>query len=334
MYKFFITQGFGKLKPGRTWPDTDIPVTRLLGDYRFLNSCLKPAQKHWAFCCPTQLQMIMSLQPGLKWYKTWDLSDAYFTMQYENSVPPPPDPANATDEEIENWVASLTKDDPSCMTVLSFNGRLLMSLGGTQGVAPVAIYWNCHITDGLYFMFGQFWEQMYILFVDDIGTGGVNQDHCRVRSELMDNFLTVFGKRVSEKMVDTTDGTEHKFQDHMVLAGIEFREDGVCITADYFEGMKYSLIEHPVKDKSDVQHVLGSIQYGESAVKVSPSDRSALGTHMAALRSPSEDHYADIRRQGGRLQMAQQRHANTGTASSPQMPGPCFRPPTGTGDIL
>ena len=68
---------------------------------------------------------------------------------------------------------------------------------------------------------------------------------------------------------------------------------GVCITEDYFEGMKYSLIEHPVKDKSDVQHVLGSIQYGESAVKISPSDRSALlrANDIITTGSPTHQKY-------------------------------------------
>ena len=52
--EFFISQGFCQVKPGRTFPGTDLPMVRLLVDCRNLNdACIDAPLQHYDEC-PTQ----------------------------------------------------------------------------------------------------------------------------------------------------------------------------------------------------------------------------------------------------------------------------------------
>ena len=63
------------------------------------------------------------------------------------------------------------------LVVISINGRYLKYKGGAQGLAPMALFWNCHIQDAFYAAFGVHWRRWWATFVDDIGLHGLT-DSC------------------------------------------------------------------------------------------------------------------------------------------------------------
>ena len=47
------------------------------------------------------------------------------------------------------------------LVVISINGRYFKYKGGAQGLAPMALFWNCHIQDAFYAAFGVHWRRWW-----------------------------------------------------------------------------------------------------------------------------------------------------------------------------
>lgn len=75
----FVSQGFVQAKPGRTFPGTSIPMCRLLVDCCALNSACVESPWHHYGCCPDQVDMCSRVPLGAKFYRYYDLSDAFHT---------------------------------------------------------------------------------------------------------------------------------------------------------------------------------------------------------------------------------------------------------------
>jgi len=144
-HRHWITNAFVKMKE-TFWNGTAILKARILGDFRPLNSWLQPPPAHWTWASPDQATMMSSFPRGSEFFLLCDIADAYHTCRLA--------------EASQNLV------------VISINGRYFKYKGGAQGLAPMALFWNCHIQDAFFAAFGLHWRKWWATFVDDIGVHG------------------------------------------------------------------------------------------------------------------------------------------------------------------
>ena len=125
------------------------------------------APHYWCTESPNQLQMMLSMPFSKhKKHRMYDMSNAYGTCLLDNAIPF--DKSRAEDRVyVDWWISQLTKDDYSTLCVVKINGELIMCIGCPQGLGPVALFWNIHFSDALYFIFFKFWIKMFCSFVDD-----------------------------------------------------------------------------------------------------------------------------------------------------------------------
>ena len=142
-HKEWVSNCFVQAKPGRFWPDTEIELIRLLVDLRALNAVLVPSPHHWAFACPDQASMCQVIPRGTKFMLTCDISNAFHTAIL----------------------------DPGSRHLLRVQiaGRYLQYIGGPQGLANMALFWNPHLQDAFYAALMCHWKEFWTVFVDDMG---------------------------------------------------------------------------------------------------------------------------------------------------------------------
>lgn len=228
----FVSQGFVQAKPGRYFPDTSIPMCRLLVDCRALNSACIDSPWHHYGCCPDQVDMCARVPLGAKFFRYYDLSDAFHTCSIA------PESAN--------------------LVVAQFNGKFYRYLGGAQGIANMAVHWNIHLMGAFDRVLGLHWRDWYTCVVDDLGCFGNTVQQARVRGRILETILTVLEKPFSDK-------TEGEYSTSLDLAGLHFTEHGVRLSDEAFDTLQQCLKEYPVKTAKDIQHVVGVIQYSNSA---------------------------------------------------------------------
>ena len=232
-HDLWITQGFCQAKPGRFFEGTDIPKVRLLIDARPLNDACEPAPAHHFGECPTQWDMCQSIPASAKFFLAWDISDAY------HSCPVAPECLN--------------------LMCVQFGNRLVRYTGGAQGIANMAIHWNIHLADGLDCALGFHWRHWCARFVDDVGIHGLTRDQVAARARILGTVLRHLGKSLSDKIdVDAIAPT-------MILAGLNFTHGGVCLSNEAIQDLRDALTSYPVRTKVDAQHIIGVINYCNSA---------------------------------------------------------------------
>ena len=231
-HDMFVSQGFVQAKPGRYFPGTDIPMCRLLVDCRALNRACVDSPVHHYDCTPSQQDMCSRVPLGSKFFKFYDLSDAFHTCLIH----------------------------PQCanLVIVQFNGKLYRYLGGAQGIANMAVHWNIHLMDSFDRVLGLHWREWYTVYVDDLGVHGLTREQATTRGRILEAVLTVLEKPFSDK---TKDGV----QTSLDIAGLHFTEHGVRLSDEAFDALEQCLREYPVKTARDVQHVVGTIQYSNTA---------------------------------------------------------------------
>ena len=80
-----------------------------------------------------------------------------------------------------------------------------------------------------------------------------------IRSRILEAILRAYGKTVNSKNSDSP------YDDHMILAGLHFDKDGVSLSNKAILSLHDALDAYTVKSLTDVQHVVGVIQYASSA---------------------------------------------------------------------
>ena len=130
-HAMWVSPAFGK-KKGRKWSGTDMEMYRSLSDLRKLNPALKKPPAHWLDSIQDARELAQDVPPGTQYFLPCDnvISDAFSTMMQANT----------------------SRAQKLC--VIELNGRVVMYLGGPQGLAPIALFWNTHIQDGFYKMLG------------------------------------------------------------------------------------------------------------------------------------------------------------------------------------
>ena len=136
---------------------------------------------------------------------------------------------------------------------------MVQYLGGTQGIANMAVFWNVHFQDILDRTLGLHWREWYTVYVDDVGVHGATPDEVMARSRILEAVLKVYGKTVNRK------NSQRLYEDHMVLAGLRFDHRGVSLSDKAIESLHEALDVYKVKTQTDVLHVVGVIQYCSSA---------------------------------------------------------------------
>ena len=230
--KYFISQGFCQVKEGRCFPGTDLPMVRLLVDCRQLNAACVDAPLHHYDSCPTQEDMCTRVPHGSKYFRYYDLSDAFHSCK----------------------LTPATSD----LVVAQFNGKYYQYLGGAQGIANMAIHWNIHLMDSFDRLAGEHWRDWYTLYVDDVGVHAMTEHQILTRGRVLEAMLTVLDKPFSDK----TGATHGSCMD---LAGLHFDGDGVRLSDDMFNNLTSCLHEYEVRNARDVGHVVGLLQYCRSA---------------------------------------------------------------------
>ena len=139
--KYFISQGFVQAKglEGRFFPGTNIPTVRLLVDCRALNAACEDAPLHHYGSCPTQYDMCARIPLGSKFFKFYDLSDAFHLCA--------------------------ATEDPHGQDLLAvqFNGDYYQYTGGAQGIANMAIHWIVHLMNIFDKVLAEHWHEWYAL---------------------------------------------------------------------------------------------------------------------------------------------------------------------------
>ena len=143
--RYFISQGFVQVKPGCYYLGTNLPMVRLLADCRALNrSCVDSPLHHYE-CCPTQQDMCSRIPLGSKFFKQYDISDAFHSCK--------------------------VSDESADLLVVQFGNEYYQYTGGAQGIANMAVHWNIHLTDAFDKILGLHWRGWFTLY----STGGLKQ---------------------------------------------------------------------------------------------------------------------------------------------------------------
>ena len=151
-----------------------------------------------------------------------------------------------------------------CMVEL--NGRYFMYLGGPQGLAPIALFWNAYIQDGFYKIMGNHWRKMWICFVDDMRVHGKSAEAVTARARILNRILVRLEKPhafgVKGDAANTWKATP---KESMVLAGLKYSALGISCNEEILEALKRTLTEYKVTNKEEAQHIIGIIQYSYAA---------------------------------------------------------------------
>jgi len=136
-----------------------------------------------------------------------------------------------------------------------------MYLGGAQGLAPMAVFWNAHLNDGFGRVLGPHWRKWWHSYIDDLGAHGTTAERCLGRGRLLSTILKQYKKPFSEK--PGADGS--LVTTEITLAGMHVDEHGVHLGTEVLDALQYKLTQFVVKTRKDAQHVVGVIQYCSSA---------------------------------------------------------------------
>ena len=246
----FVSPGFVQPKPGRFYEGTDIPMVRLLSDARYLNSAMKPPPAHHFDSCPTQHDMCLRVPASARYFRTYDIQDAFHSCKVAASS--------------QKYV------------VVQFGQRLVQYLGGTQGIANMAVFWNAHFQDIMDRTLGLHWREWYTIYVDDVGVHGATPEEVMARSRIFEAVLKAYGKTLSPKNSDVP------YETHMDLAGLHFDHRGVSLSEKAIESLHEALDVYKVQTQTDVLHVVGVIQYCSSAFSWPTGLPSAEFTSLVA----------------------------------------------------
>ena len=159
--------------------------------------------------------------------------------------------------------------------MIKIDGELIMYTGCPQGLGPVALFWNIHFTDAMYFIFDHHWTQMWVIFVDDGGVHADCEERLDLRSNMFEAFCKVFKKPINTKF--WPGGVRPPGTDSAVCAGIEFSAGGVQAPQHTVDALTYCLVEFQQKTLTDMQHVQGALNYTESVFKLDLDDRTRVG---------------------------------------------------------
>ena len=211
-------------------------MVRLLADCRALNRSCVDSPLHHYDCCPTQLDMCSRIPYGSKYFKKYDISDAFHSCK----------------------VSAESAD----LLVVQYGDEYYQYTGGAQGIANMAVHWNIHLADAFDKILGFHWREWFTIYVDDLGVHGFTEAQARNRGRILEAMLTALNKPCSDKT-----GTE--VTTSLELAGLHFDEHGVRLSDDAFATLTECLTEYTVKNATDVLHVIGVINYCNSAYRVS-----------------------------------------------------------------
>ena len=122
-----------------------------------------------------------------------------------------------------------------------------MYLGGPRGLAPMAIFWNCHIQDRFYRVMGNHWRKMWICFVDDMGVHGKSPQQVTDRARILNRILVALEKPHAFGEKGAEDNTwQATPQESMVLAGLKYSADGISCNEEMLEALRKTLTEFKV----------------------------------------------------------------------------------------
>ena len=242
-HEHWVSNMFPKIKKDRFWPGTDKQLVRLLMDLKALNSCLLPSPAHWNYASPDQASMCQSIPIGTEYMTSCDLSDAFHT--------------------------AIVHPDSRRLLIGQIAGRYMKYVGGPQGLANMALFWNPHLQEGFYAAVSCHWVFLWFVFVDDIGVFGQSKRAVRLRARILSFLLDALKKPHS--FGGSKDGTwELEPQTSMILAGINVTPQGFSIANDQLDILHHTLTDYKVITKEDAQHAIGVIQYCHSAFEMDP----------------------------------------------------------------
>ena len=84
-------------------------------------------------------------------------------------------------------------------------------------MANMAVHWNNHLMNIFDGILGEYLEEWYTLYVDDLGVHGVTPEQAKVHGKILESILTVMEKPFS----DNTTGTgTNSVQTSLDIAGM------------------------------------------------------------------------------------------------------------------
>ena len=149
----------------------------------------------------------------------------------------------------------------------------------------MAEFFGSHMAGIFYFMFGDFWQNMRCLYVDDIGPHTFTDEQLELRCRLLEACLEVFDKPICTKFWEN--GNRPRAQSSMILAGIEFTAQGVTIGQNTVDTMKYvyACTEMKVDTPEKAGHIQGCFAYVQSAFEFDIEECSKTGELIAPIQT-------------------------------------------------
>ena len=253
----WVSPGFGKYK-GREWPGTSMRMYRILTDLRKLNAVLKKPPAHWVDSVLDARELSKEVPPGSTHFLGCDISDAFSTCKLTERA--------------------------QKLCVVELNGRFFMYMGGPQGLAPMALFWNAHVQDGFHKIMGNHWRKMWICFVDDMGVHGKSPEEVTTRARILSRILVRLEKPHAFGVKGDADNTwKAAPKESMVLAGLKYSARGISCNEEILEALKRTLTQYKVTNKEDAQHVIGTIQYSYTAFQWDDASLTRYSSLMKVL---------------------------------------------------
>ena len=271
--QFFISKGFIKSKE-RLVEGTSFTACRPLGDFRALNDACEPPPAHWAYMTNDQQSLCLSVPLGMSHFCYYDLDSAHHTVELCDK-PLKPSYGSSDRSDLSDDLPSYSTLD---LVIVNYNGSLYQYLGAAQGIASIGLFWPVHLHDGFFHALGRHWESWFTAYVDDLGVWADSEQRALNRGRILEALLRSMNKPFSQKQ-GASGGT---VDSHMILAGLHFDSEGVKIDDTAIELLRYTLHEHPVPNVKEAQHVVGVIQYCNSAF-VFDTSADTHYTHLLAV---------------------------------------------------
>ena len=277
-----VSPCFPKLKPGRTFPDNDLPLVRPLADLRGPNlKILLDNPNEWMEINPTRSVLTCTIPHGTKFFGNCDIHDAFHH-------------------------APVHKDSQKYL-VIHWKGRYYMYLFCPQGLKVGSGFFMAFMMHIFNSALGSAWSSVtpplpspatsttvdtpgtepsnssvlpysqpwWVGYADDWMPIGDTRSRAQGRQDILQDILDVVNVPISPKC-------DNSVKEYGTLIGLHWTEHGHCLSNDAVDSLVTALLLVP-KTTTDARAVIGLINYSETAFTYSPHEQARHGTLMTIL---------------------------------------------------
>ena len=269
---FMISPCFPKQKVGRTFPESDLPLVRVLNDLRLVNQRLIQHKDEFQENNPTRNRATSSVPHGATWFGDIDMHDAFHY--------------------------GVLHEDSRQFLVIYWKGVCYKWVGIPQGLACASGYWMALMVHLLNTALGNAWsntcppmsaqnvnttaaptaqacQPWYIGYIDDWMPVADSEQRCRNRQDILLDILHLAGLPLSPKCKLTVSQTGN-------LIGLKWTDQGHSLDDEAIASLTKALELIP-RTTNEALAVIGLINYSENAFHYTHNEQARHGELMAIL---------------------------------------------------